>query len=522
MRRFGVVAVAYAAAIAGCVGPGYHRPDVGTPATWRPPSAQADSLKPFFDSLGASRDSLAHGVGDTVAPPPPGERSGPQTGIAGSGLEAGYRLSDSAVTASWFELFRDSTLDTLVQTAVRENRDVRTAVAVIEEFRADLGVARGPLFPQVTVAGQAGREKVAFGSLALPAFELYNLAGNLSWEVDFWGRIRRSTQAARADLLAQQENQRTVVLDLVSSVATSYLHLRGLDLQLAISRRTLATREQTFKLATQRLNRGVISELDVRQFEADVADPASKVADYERQVSQQENALSVLLGHNPGPIPRGRALSDILAELQVPVSVPSTLLERRPDVRRAEASLAAATARIGEAVGARLPRFTITGQYGYQSTHGSELFRRPTNEIYQIFGGVSIPVFTGGQLANAQRAAQARRDEARFQYEKAVLSALREVEDALSSVRADRDQVIADQTQVNALRRALQLASDRYNNGLSNYLDLLDAERSLFTAELTLAQVEERELSDVVGLYRTLGGGWPVGGYTAPTTLGKP
>jgi len=419
-----------------------------------------------------------------------------------------YRLSDSAAALMWFALFQDSTLDSLVRVAIRENRDVRTALAVIEEFRADLGVARGPFFPQISATGQGGREKAALGSEVFPAFELYTAAGNLSWELDFWGRIRRSTQAARADLLGQQESQRAVVLALVTSVAASYLHLRSLDLQLEISRRTLVTREQTLRLAEDRLNRGVISELDVRNFEANVAEPASRVADFQRQITQQENALSVLLGHNPAPMPRGHPLSEILAQVQVPVAVPSTLLDRRPDVRQAEQALAAATARVGAAAAGRLPAFSITGQYAYQGTRVPDLFRSG-NEIYQLFGGVSIPLFTGGQLYNAQRAAEARRDEARYQYEKTVLVALREVDDALAGVQADREQVIADQTQVNALRRALQLANDRYNNGLSNYLDLLDAERSLFTAELTLVQTEEQELGDVVGLYRALGGWWP-------------
>jgi len=491
-----------------CIGPNYHRPDVNPPAAWRPPAAIVDSLRPFFDTLRLSRDSLAHGPGDTISPPPPGEKSGPQTGPVGTGRVMNYRLSDSAAALMWFALFQDSTLDSLVRVAIRENRDVRTALAVIEEFRADLGVARGPFFPQISATGQGGREKAALGSEVFPAFELYTAAGNLSWELDFWGRIRRSTQAARADLLGQQESQRAVVLALVTSVAASYLHLRSLDLQLEISRRTLVTREQTLRLAEDRLNRGVISELDVRNFEANVAEPASRVADFQRQITQQENALSVLLGHNPAPMPRGHPLSEILAQVQVPVAVPSTLLDRRPDVRQAEQALAAATARVGAAAAGRLPAFSITGQYAYQGTRVPDLFRSG-NEIYQLFGGVSIPLFTGGQLYNAQRAAEARRDEARYQYEKTVLVALREVDDALAGVQADREQVIADQTQVNALRRALQLANDRYNNGLSNYLDLLDAERSLFTAELTLVQTEEQELGDVVGLYRALGGWWP-------------
>jgi multidrug efflux system outer membrane protein len=463
-------------------------------------------MRPVIDSLAASRDSLAHapGAGDTIAPPPPGEISGVRTGDSRS---FDLRIADSAATITWFEMLQDSVLRSLVLSAIQDNRDVRTAVATIEEYRADVGIARAPLFPQITVTGQGGREKLSFGSFTLPANELYTVLGNVSWELDFWGRIRRSTQAARSDLLAQEESHRAVVLDLVSSVVTSYIQLRELDLALAISRRTLASRQQTLKLASDRFSRGLISELDVRQFEADVAEPAARVSDFERQIVQQENALRVLTGQPPGPIPRGLPLSDILTRVTVPIGVPADLLTRRPDVRRAEAQLRAATARVGSATAARLPTISFTGQYGYEGTLGSEIFRPQTN-VYQILGGISIPIFLGGQLYNAERAASARRDQARYQYEQAVLNANREVDDALAGVRADRDQVTADETQVNALRRALQLASDRYTSGISSYLDLLDAERSLFTAELTLVQVEAQELGDVVNLYRALGGGW--------------
>jgi outer membrane protein, multidrug efflux system len=508
--RVRLAAPALAFLALGCpIGPRYHRPDVSPPAQYRPPPAVEDSLRPVFDSLAASRDSLAKGgAGDTIAPPPPGEKSGPRTGDTGAGRSYDLRL-DSASMA-WFDLFQDTALTSLVREAVQDNRDVRTAVAAIEEFRADVGVARAPIFPQVNITGQGGREKLALGTFKLPAFELYTATANLSWELDFWGRIRRATSAARDDLLAQEESRRAVVLDLVSSVVTTYLQLRELDLALEISRRTLVSRQQTLRLASDRLNHGLISELDVRQFEADVADPAARVADFERQVVQQENALSVLAGRQPGPIPRGLPLSEIIARTNVPTGVPSVVLERRPDVRQSEAQLAAATERVGSATASRLPTFTVTGQYGYQGTLFPELFRTPENETYQIFGGVSIPIFTGGQLYNQERVARARRDQARYRYEQTVLTALREVENALAGVRSDRDQVIANQTQVNALRRALQLANDRYTSGVASYLDLLDAERSLFTAELTLVQTEEQQLADVVELFRATGGGAPV------------
>jgi multidrug efflux system outer membrane protein len=246
-----------------------------------------------------------------------------------------------------------------------------------------------------------------------------------------------------------------------------------------------------------------------------VADPAARVADFQRQIAQLENSLSVLLGHAPGTIPRGRPLPDVLSTISIPTGVPSQLLEHRPDVLAAEADLVAATARIGAAQGARLPRFTITGQYGSQSTQFSQLLKNNT-DIYQLFFGISLPLFTGGQLSNEVRAARARAEQARYQYEQTFLRALQDVENALAALRADRDQVVAQETQVNALRRALHLATERYQEGISAYLDVLDAERSLFTAELSLTQVQLQESVDAVQLYKALGGGWPATPESAP------
>jgi multidrug efflux system outer membrane protein len=467
----------------GCaVGPGYQRPAVTMPNDWRAPSAIADSVRPFFDSLARSRDSLGR------APRP--------------------QLSDAAANLAWFGLFQDPVLQQLVRTALRENRDVRVAVATIEEFRADYGVARGALFPRVDLTAQAGRQKIVFGGTQSLKFEAYDAVGNVTWELDFWGRLRRSAQAGRADLLTQEENSRAVVLTLVSDVASAYLQLRRLDLDVEIARRTLASRQQTLRLASQRYSQGLISELDVRQFEAQVADPAARVADFQRQIVQTENQLSILVGHHPGAIPRGRSITEVLADVTVPTGLPAMLLERRPDVRAAEAELTAATARIGVAQAARLPQFTITGQYGFQNARPSQLFES-TSEIYQINAGVSLPIFTGGQLSNEVRAASARAKQARYRYEQTVLLGLQEVENFLVAVRTDRDQVVAQQTQVDALRRALHLATVRYEEGISNYLDVLDAERSLFTAELSLTQAQLQQLVDIVQLYKALGGGWP-------------
>src|SRR5437016_3163514 len=306
--------------------------------------------------------------------------------------------------------------------------------------------------------------------------------------------------------------QDSVLRQLVDTSLQEYFDLRTADLNLAISRRTLDSRRQTLALARRRLDQGLISELDVRQFEAEVASPAASVADFERQVAQQENALSVLVGHNPGAIARGRALTEMAARIPVPAGVPSALLGNRPDVRGAEATLRAATARIGVAQAAFLPTFTITGQYGTQSTEFSKWFASGTN-IWQAFAGVSIPLFKEGRPGAGEQVniARARASQARSRYEQTVLVALREVEDALVGLRTAQDRSGAQERQVIALRRALELADMRYRNGVSSYLDVLDAQRGLFGAELALTQAERDQLVAAVQLYRAVAAGWPAG-----------
>src|SRR5437867_11717898 len=413
-----LVLVALTAACA--VGPGYHRPSLGMPDGWRPSSASEDSLRPFYDSLRTSRDTLLPHGADTARVP-----------FAYDTAPAGAR-GDTAAALKWLDLVQDSVLRQLVDTALRDNRDVRTAIAAIDEFRAQYRATRGALLPEVTANGQAGRNEQVFGTFGSFTYDVLRATADLSWELDVWGRLRRSTQAARADLAVRQEDRRALELSLIGDVATGYVDLREADRDLEIARRTLASRRLTLALARQRLDQGLISELDVRQFEAEVASPAASVADFERQVAQQENALSVLVGHNPGAIARGRALTEIAGLLPVPAGVPSALLGKRPDVRSAEATLRAATARISVAQAAFLPTFTITGQYGTQCTEWSKWFGSGTN-IWQAFAGVSIPVFKEGRPGVGEQVniARARASQARSRYEQTVLVALREVEDAL-------------------------------------------------------------------------------------------
>ncbi len=491
-----LVLVALTAACA--VGPGYHRPSLGMPDGWRPSSASEDSLRPFYDSLRTSRDTLLPHGADTARVP-----------FAYDTAPAGAR-GDTAAALKWLDLVQDSVLRQLVDTALRDNRDVRTAIAAIDEFRAQYRATRGALLPEVTANGQAGRNEQVFGTFGSFTYDVFRATADLSWELDVWGRLRRSTQAARADLAVRQEDRRALELSLIGDVATGYVDLREADRDLEIARRTLASRRLTLALARQRLDQGLISELDVRQFEAEVASPAASVADFERQVAQQENALSVLVGRNPGAIARGRSLTELVARIPIPAGVPSALLAHRPDVRGAEASLRAATARIGVAEAARLPTFTITGQYGSQSTEFSKWFGSGTN-VWQAFAGVSVPLFTQGRPGGEEvNIARARAVQARARYEQTVLVALREVEDVLVALRTAQDRAAAQGRQVVALRRALELAEMRYQNGISSYLDVLDAQRSLFTAELALSAAERDQLVAAVQLYKAVGASWPI------------
>jgi outer membrane protein, multidrug efflux system len=476
---------------AGCaVGPSYHPEQAVRPETRVGTAGSSAPARQFFDSLAAARDSDSAAV--TAQQP------------------SRLLLPDSLGSLQWLDIFRDSTLLGLVHTALKQNRDLQTAVSRIQEFRADVGIAQAPLFPSVTANGSVSTNQVAIGSFPPTQFDAFRVTADVAWELDFWGRIRRGLQAARADLASQEATQRAVLLSLVSDVATSYLSLLELDQERSLAERTLASRQATLNLARRRFQQGLTSELDVRQFEAQVAVPAATLAQTERFRAEQEHQLSLLLGQAPTAIARRGSLVGIVEALRVPDSLPATLLERRPDVQAAERAYAAATARIGVAQAARLPTISITASYGSQSPRAGDLFGN-NSEIYQALAGVSLPLFTGGRLINQTRAARARADQARLQYEQSVLIALREASDALAGVRTSRDQVVAQQTQAEALRRALQLAELRYRTGIASYIEVLEAQRSLFDAELALSQAQLGQLSAAVQLYRALGGNWPTG-----------
>jgi multidrug efflux system outer membrane protein len=487
IRRYCIAAV-LAFASACTVGPKYRPETVVAPTQRLGVPAMSDSSRIFFDSLAAARrvDSVR-----SVRLP----------------LVREIASRDSISSLAWLEIVRDTELVHLVNLAVSQNRDVQLAQARISEFRAAVGAARAPLIPSVTLNGSETTNQVALGSFPPTSYRAARMTGDLAWEMDFWGRLRRGVEAANADLGGQEAAERATVLTLVSSVAASYLQLLELDQERAIAEQTLSSRKATLELARARYSQGLTSELDVRQFEAQVAAPAVTLAQTERAIATTEHNLDVLVGQAPTTIPRGGTLVDATHALKIPDSIPAALVARRPDVRQAERAYAAATARIGVADAARLPTLNLIGSLGSQAGVPSNLFGNQTR-VYQFGAGISFPLFDNGRLASLSAAARARAEQARASYEGVALNALREANDALAGVRTARDQAVAQATQANALRQALDLAELRYQAGLASYLDLLDAQRSLFSAELALSQAQLGELTAAVQLYRALGGTW--------------
>lgn len=408
----------------------------------------------------------------------------------------------------WWELYRDQELQQLIRIALDENKDLERAVATIEEFSARLFIARTDFIPQMTAT--ANLPFARSGGVRFPGFPSafnYYLQGNLAWEIDVWGRIRRSNEAARGDLLAREENRRAIILQLVGGVAQAYFELRQFDLQLEIAERTLRAWDESVRISQARHRQGLIHGLDVEQFQAERENAAARIADLKRQMIQKENELSVLLGRSPGQIPRGDSLTDQVMPPVVPAGLPSELLQRRPDIIQAEQQLAAATARIGAAKADRFPKLSLTGLLGLANPSLSKLFTAGGD--FGVFGPtITGPLLNAQSLGFQQDAAEAQTRQAIAQYRQAILVAFREVDDALTGVAMTREQSAAQERQVNALKAALRLANLRYKGGLANYLDVLIAQRNLFDAELALATTRRTYLTSVVQLYKALGGGW--------------
>jgi multidrug efflux system outer membrane protein len=414
----------------------------------------------------------------------------------------------------WFEVFKDEELQKLVRTAMVQNYDLRAAGARINAARANLGLARSDQFPQLEgsadltttrasrngqlgASGLGGRTR-SFGSVLL------NL---LTFEIDVWGRLRQQTKAARAELRATEEDRKAVMTTVVGDVASGYFSLLELDSELDVDRRTLATREDSLRLIKLRQQGGVATMLDVRQAEELVYQATQTIPDTERAIAQTENQISLLLGNNPGAIPRGQTLTQQQELPEVPAGLPSSLLERRPDIRAAEQNLMAQHALINAAKAAYFPRISLTGLLGFQSNQLANLFTGASRD-WSFVPQITQPIFTAGRLKSNVKFAQAQQEFALVQYQQTIQTAFREVSDALIQYRKVKEIRTQQELLVTTLRDRSRLAHLRYEGGVDTLLNALDADRDLFNAELSLAQTRRNELLSLVQLYKALGGGW--------------
>jgi multidrug efflux system outer membrane protein len=470
MRSLGLVAALLGlGALAGCaVGPNYRRPPVETPESTR------------------------------GEPGPPDEAS----------------LAD----LPWWEVFRDPALQALIAEAIAGNHDLAAAAARVEEARNEIIVARADMFPQIGYTGQAVRQRAAiFPGAPSPTFNEFLGTFNLAWEIDVWGRIRRSTEAARAQYLAAEAARRGVLLTLVSDVAQAYFEMLDLDRELEITHRTTASFADTLDLFQRRYRGGIGTLLEVSRAEAALTQARAQIPNLESQVVARENQISTLLGRPPGDVARGGSLSPEQLVPTVPVGLPSQLLERRPDIQQAEQALVAANAEVGVAVASFFPKLGLTSLYGGQSAELENVVKHGAN-VWAIAGSLAGPLFQGGRLLGNYRAQSAAFDDAAERYEQTTVQAFAEVSDAivardrLARVRADLDATVT------ALQESVRLSLQRYTDGIANYFEVLEAQQQLFPAELALVRVQADELVAVVTLYRALGGGWrlDVPAWSAP------
>ena len=408
----------------------------------------------------------------------------------------------------WAQVFPDPTLGGLIRAALEQNQDVAIAATRIEQAQAQLGITRADQLPQVNLGLAAGRERIpAQGPIPETTTNLFQAQVSASWELDFWGKFRRATEAARADLLGAEWNRRAVITTLVANVAGAYYQLLELDLQLEIARRTLASRQQSLELTQLQERQGTVSILDVRQAEQLVYTASQTIIDSERRAEQQENFISVLLGRNPGPVPRGQKLIEQPHDAVIPAGLPSSLLQRRPDIQLQEARLIAANARIGVARAAYFPSISLTGGAGFQSAELGDLFNGPSG-LWSFIGSLTQPIFAGGRIKAGVKLAEARQKEALLVYQQTIQQAFREVSDALVGYRKNREFREQQELLAKSAVDAAALSEQRYRGGAASYLEVLDSNTRTFTAELGLAQAQLNELLSLVQLYNALGGGW--------------
>ncbi|MGH9691150.1 MAG: efflux transporter outer membrane subunit [Candidatus Acidiferrales bacterium] len=450
--------------LTGCtVGPKYERPAIDTPGAYR------------------------------------GESPGPST----------VASAESLGNEKWWEVFQDPVLQQLIATALQQNYDVRIAATRVLQEQAQLGIARANQFPMAGAGAQAFSERNPKISSALSSYQTNVGEVDLSvlWNVDFWGKYRRETEAARANLLASEWGRRAVLISVVSNVATAYFQLRELDSALEVSKNTLASRQDSLRLTNVLAKNGSASLLDVRQSEQLVYTAAETIPDFERQVAQQENALSILLGENPGDIPRGRQLTEQPNPPTVPAGLPSELIERRPDIREAEETLIAANAQIGVAKAAYFPSISLTGTAGLESYSLTKLFTGSAG-LWNATGSLAQPVFEAGGLHAGMRLAEAQEQQMLLTYKQTIQNAFQQVSDSLVAYQKNREFREQQELLTSAARDTDRLSNMLYQHGGASYLQVLTSETNYFAAELDLAQAQLNERLALVQLYNALGGGW--------------
>jgi multidrug efflux system outer membrane protein len=465
---FGTSILVCALFLGGCmVGPNYKRPNTDVPTTYRvlPPT------EPTVAPASASTQSL----GDQ----------------------------------KWWEVFQDDQLQKLIRAALQQNFDARIAATHVLEAQAQLGITRANQYPNVKVIGTAvNLHNPAQGPFPSYGYTLGEITAGASWDIDFWGKYRRATEAARANLLATGWAQQEVNSTLVANVAAAYFRLRELDLELDISQKALASRKESLDLTKTLEEHGINSILDVRQAEQLVYTADAEITDLTRRIAQQENLLSVLMGNNPGPIqPRGKELVDQPHPPTIPAGLPSALLERRPDIRQSEELLVSANAQIGVARAAYYPDIPLTASLGFESAALTSLFSGPAG-LWNFAGTVTQPIFNAGQIRSNLRLAQAQQQEAVLTYQQTIQGAFRDVSDALIAYQQDQQFRAQEELLANSAQDAAQLSSKRYEAGTTNYLEVLTNDTNYLSSELGLAQARLNELLSLVQIYKSLGGGW--------------
>lgn len=423
-------------------------------------------------------------------------------------------VDDSVQALSWWELFRDPVLDTLIQTALKQNKDVRIAAARIEEARASMRMTRSGQWPMLNYEGylQSGNLNNVLSTGKTDHFSNYYAAPSLSWEIDIWGKYRRATESARAELMATEFAHRGIMISLVAEVAGLYFQLLDFHNRLEISRNTLIIRQEYLSIIQERFNKGIVAEIDLNQAEIQEAIAAAAIPQYTRLVAGTEHALGLLLGRNPGPVARGVMLEEQLMPPDIPPGLPSGLLARRPDILQAEQMVRAQNARIGMAQAMRFPSFNLTGLLGVASP---ELTLSAANAAWSVSGMIFGPIFNFGQNKRRVEIERKRTEETYLAYEQVVLQAFRETEDALVSVATYREELEAVIRGRDAAANAARLSKARYDEGITSYLEVLDSERTLFDASLNASATLQFRLNSYVTLYKALGGGWITPGEKA-------